>query len=109
MTARDAEYAAAKLAEILASRGAKRAAAVATKGAAQARPVAAAVAAAAPTAAKTLKERPVLPYQGSVNSAGETPAALARLPGELRKNKRFAAPSRRPHRIVPPVPFYRRV
>ena len=59
VTAGDAEYAAAKLAEILASREAKRAAAVAAKGAAQ---VASPPAAAAPPAAKvlTLKERPVL-------------------------------------------------
>ena len=70
MTARDAEYASAKLAEILASRGAKRAAAVATKGAAQARPVAATVAAAAPTAAKTLKERPVLRLPGFRQQCG---------------------------------------
>jgi sRNA-binding protein len=65
VTARDAEYAAAKLAEILASREARRVAAVAAKGqgAVQvARPTAATVAAAAPPAAKvlTLKERPVL-------------------------------------------------
>jgi ProP effector len=60
VTARDAEDAAAKVAEILASREAKRAAAVATKGAAQARPAVATVAAAAPPAAKTLKKRPVL-------------------------------------------------
>ena len=60
VSARDAEYAAAKLAETLASREVKRAAAVATKGALQARPAVATVAAAAPPAAKTLKERPVL-------------------------------------------------
>ena len=63
VTARDAEYAAAKLAEILASREAKRAAAVETKGAAQVtKPAAATVAAAAPPAVKvlTLKKRPVL-------------------------------------------------
>ena len=60
VTARDAEYAAAKLAETLASREVKRGASVATKGAPQARPAAATVAAAAPPAAKTLKKRPVL-------------------------------------------------
>jgi ProP effector len=63
VTARDAEDAAAKLAEILASREAKRAAAVEAegKGAAQAaRPAAATVVAAAPPAAKTLKKKPVL-------------------------------------------------
>ena len=62
VTARDAEYAAAKLAEILASREAKRAAAVEAKGAAQVAKPAAATAAAAPPAVKvlTLKKRPVL-------------------------------------------------
>ena len=69
VTARDAEYAAAKLAGILASRGARRAAAVAAKGAARATrpPAAAAVspppappAAATPPAATVLKQRPVL-------------------------------------------------
>ena len=62
VTAGDAEYAAAKLAEILASRETKRAAAV-DKGAAQvAKPAAARAAAAAPPAVKvvTLKKRPVL-------------------------------------------------
>ena len=61
VTARDAEYAAAKLAEILASRETKRAAAV-DKGAAQVAKPAAARAAAAPPAVKvvTLKKRPVL-------------------------------------------------
>ena len=62
VTARDAEDAAARLAEILASRESK-AAAVKAKGesAAQAAsPGAATVVAAAPPAAKTLKERPVL-------------------------------------------------
>jgi len=55
VTARDAEYAAAKLAKTLASREAKRAAAVETKGAAQvAKPAAATVAAAAPPAVKVL-------------------------------------------------------
>ena len=59
VTARDAEYAAAKLAGILASRGARRAAAVAAKGAPR---VASPPAAAAPPVAKvlSLKERPVL-------------------------------------------------
>jgi ProP effector len=59
VTARDAEYAAAKLAKTLASREAKRAAAVETKGTAQ---VAKPAAAAAPPAVKvlTLKKRPVL-------------------------------------------------
>jgi hypothetical protein len=61
VTARDAEYAAAKLAETLASREARRAAAVEAESAERiARPAAATVAAAAPPAAKTLKERPVL-------------------------------------------------
>ena len=62
VTARDAEYAAAKLAEILASHEAKRAAAVETKGAAQVAKPAAARAAAAPPAVKvvTLKKRPLL-------------------------------------------------
>ena len=62
VTARDAEYAAAKLAEILASRETKRATAV-DKGAAQvAKPAAATVAATAPPVAKVLalKQRPVL-------------------------------------------------
>ena len=62
VTAGDAEYAAAKLAEILASRETKRAAAV-DKGAAQvAKPAAARAAAAAPPAVKvvTLKKRPLL-------------------------------------------------
>jgi ProP effector len=64
VTARDAEYAAAKRGKILASREAKRAAAVKTKGAAQvAKPAAAtATAAAAPPVAKvlSLKQRSVL-------------------------------------------------
>ena len=63
VTARDAEYAAAKLAKTLASREAKRAAAVEAKGAAQvARPAAATVATAVPPAVKvwTLKKRPML-------------------------------------------------
>ena len=63
VTARDAEYAAAKLAATLASREAKRAAAAEAKGAAQfAKPAAATVADAAPPAVKvlTLKKRPVL-------------------------------------------------
>jgi len=51
VTARDAEYAAAKLAKTLASREAKRAAAVETKGTAQ---VAKPAAAAAPPAVKVL-------------------------------------------------------
>jgi ProP effector len=62
VTAGDAEYAAAKLAEILASRETKRAAAV-HKGAAQvAKPAAPRPVAAAPPAVKvvTLKKRPVL-------------------------------------------------
>src|SRR6476659_3731826 len=55
VTARDAEYAAAKLAKILASREVKRAAAVATKGAAQvAKPAAATVMIAPPPVAKVL-------------------------------------------------------
>ena len=61
VTAGDAEYAAAKLAEILASRETKRAAV--DKGAAQvAKPAAARAAAAAPPAVKvvTLKKRPLL-------------------------------------------------
>src|SRR5580765_4795988 len=59
VTARDAEYAATKLAEILAAREAERAAAVAAKGAPR---VASPPAAAAPPVAKvlSLKERPVL-------------------------------------------------
>jgi len=63
VTAGDAEFAATKLAEILASHEAKRAAAVETKGAAQvAKPAAARAAAAAPPAVKvvTLKKRPLL-------------------------------------------------
>jgi ProP effector len=63
VTARDAEYAAAKLAATLASREAKRAPAAEAEGAAQfAKPAAATVAAAAPPAVKvlTLKKRPVL-------------------------------------------------
>ena len=62
VTARDAEYAAAKLAETLASREAKRAAAVETKGAEPIGKQVAATAAAAPPAVKvlTLKKRPVL-------------------------------------------------
>ena len=62
VTAGDAEFAATKLAEILASRETKRAAAV-DKGAAQvAKPAAARAAAAAPPAVKvvTLKKRPLL-------------------------------------------------
>jgi ProP effector len=62
VTAGDAEFAATKLAEILASRDTKRAAAV-DKGAAQvAKPAAARAAAAAPPAVKvaTLKKRPLL-------------------------------------------------
>jgi ProP effector len=62
VTVRDAEHAAARLAETLASCETKRAAAVATKGAAQiAKPAAARAAAAAPPAVKvvTLKKRPV--------------------------------------------------
>ena len=62
VTAGDAEFAATKLAEILASRDTKRAATV-DKGAAQvAKPAAARAAAAAPPAVKvvTLKKRPVL-------------------------------------------------
>ena len=59
VTARDAAYAAARLAEILASREAERAAAVAAKGAPR---VASPPPAAAPPVAKvlSLKERPVL-------------------------------------------------
>jgi ProP effector len=62
VTARDAEYAAAKLAETLASREAKRAAAVETKGAERIGKQVAATAAAAPPVIKvlTLKKRPVL-------------------------------------------------
>ena len=63
VTARDAEYAAAKLAGILASREVRRTAAVAAKGATPvAKPAAATVAATALPVAKvlTLKERPVL-------------------------------------------------
>jgi sRNA-binding protein len=62
VTARDAEYAASKLAETLASREAKRAAAVETKGAERIGKQVAATAAAAPPAVKvlTLKKRPVL-------------------------------------------------
>jgi len=63
VTARDAEYAAAKLAETLTSREAKRAAAVETKGAARiAKQTAATTTAAAPPVTKvlTLKKRPVL-------------------------------------------------
>jgi ProP effector len=62
VTARDAEYAAAKLAKTLASREAKRAAAVEAKGAAQVARPAAATATAVPPAVKvlTLKKRPVL-------------------------------------------------
>jgi ProP effector len=61
VTARDAEDAAAKLEEILAPREAKRAAAVEAKVAAQvAKPPAATVVAAPPSAAKTLKDKPVL-------------------------------------------------
>ena len=91
VTAGDAEYAAAKLAEILASRETKRAAAV-DKGAAQvAKPAAARAAAAAPPAVKvvTLKKRPVLRLsalrQQGVNrvadvSARETAANLMSVP-----------------------------
>jgi len=63
VTARDAEYAAAKLAGILASREARRVAAVIAKGATPvAKPAAATVAATAPPVAKvlSLKQRPVL-------------------------------------------------
>jgi len=63
VTARDAEYAAAKLAGILASREARRVAAVIAKGATPvAKPAAATVAATAPPVAKVLalKQRPVL-------------------------------------------------
>jgi sRNA-binding protein len=63
VTARDAEYAATKLAETLASREAKRAAAMETKGAARiAKQTSATAAAAAPPFTKvlTLKEKPVL-------------------------------------------------
>jgi ProP effector len=63
VTARDAEYAAAKLAETLVSREAKRAAAVETKGAARiAKQTAATTTAAASPVTKvsTLKEKPVL-------------------------------------------------
>jgi ProP effector len=63
VTAREAEYAAARLAETLASREAKRVAAVAARGASRIEsPAAATVAAAAPPVAKVLrlKERPVL-------------------------------------------------
>ena len=77
VTARDAEYAAAKLAETLASREGKRAAAVEAKGAARVTQPAAATVATAPPAVKvlTLKKRPVLRLRRSVNSAGEFPAA----------------------------------
>jgi sRNA-binding protein len=59
VTARDAEYAAARLAEIMGEREARRAAAVATKGAPR---VESPPAAAAPPVAKvlTLREKPVL-------------------------------------------------
>jgi ProP effector len=63
VTARDAEYAAAKLAGILASREARRVAAVVAKGATPvAKPAAATVAATAPPVAKVLalKQKPVL-------------------------------------------------
>ena len=61
VTARDAEYAAAKLAKILASREAKRAAAVAAKGAARVRSRRQhTVGSAPPAAILTLKKRPVL-------------------------------------------------
>jgi sRNA-binding protein len=61
VTARDAEYAAAKLAGILASRKVKRTAAVAAKGATPvAKPAAATAAATAPPAVLALKQRPVL-------------------------------------------------
>ena len=63
VTARDAEYAAAKLAETLASREAKRSAAVETKGAERiAKQTAATTTAAASPVTKvsTLKEKPVL-------------------------------------------------
>ena len=63
VTVGDAEYAAAKLAGILASREARRVAAVAARGASRIEsPAAATVAAAAPPVAKVLrlKERPVL-------------------------------------------------
>ena len=62
VTAGDAEFAATKLAEILASREAKRAAAVETKGAERIGKQVAATAAAAPPVIKvlTLKKRPVL-------------------------------------------------
>src|SRR6476619_6356880 len=63
VTARDAEYAAAKLAKILASREARRVAAVVAKGATPvAKPAAATVAATAPQVAKvlSLKQSPVL-------------------------------------------------
>ena len=62
VTAGDAEYAAAKLAEILASRETKRAAAVDKDAAQVAKPAAVRAAAAAPPAVKvvTLKKRPVL-------------------------------------------------
>ena len=85
VTAGDSEYAAAKLAEIIASRETKRIATV-DKGAAQvAKPAAARAAAAAPPAVKvvTLKKRPVLRlsafHQRDANRAGDPAAGNRRL------------------------------
>ena len=60
VTARDAEYAAAKLAETLASREARRAAAVEAKGAVQVAKPAAAPVPAATTVSKWMRDKPVL-------------------------------------------------
>ena len=77
VTARDAEYAAAKLAEILASREIKRAAAVETKGAEQvAKPAVATVAAAPVVKVLTLKKKPLL-HLPAFRQQRATPAADA--------------------------------
>ena len=60
VTARDAEYAAAKLAETLASREARRAAAVEAKGPVQVAKPAAAPVPAATTVSKWMRDKPVL-------------------------------------------------
>jgi hypothetical protein len=84
VTAKDAEYAAAKLAGILASREARRAGAGTTAKVAKAKvakpATTATVATATPPAVKTLRGKPVLRYQHSVKSAdaASRPLFLAR-------------------------------
>src|SRR5258708_20410187 len=80
VTARDAEYAATKLAETLASREAKRAAAMETKGAARiAKQTSATAAAAAPPVTKVLTlKKPVLRLPAFRQQCGGIPAGSGR-------------------------------